>query len=70
MRGDSFGDFVRDSVCFVLTGSKIACEFDLPDDLNEVRLDERDIGRIIQEAVINASRDMSNRRHLGRSRVE
>ena len=60
VRGESFGDFVRDSVCFVLTGSKIACEFDLPNDLNEVRLDEREIGRIIQEAVINASRDMSN----------
>lgn len=60
VRGDSFGDFVRDSVCFVLTGSKIACEFELPDDLNEVRMDEREIGRIIQEAVINASRDMSN----------
>jgi CheY-like chemotaxis protein len=60
VRGESFGDFVRDSVCFVLTGSKIACECDFPDDLNEVRLDEREIGRIIQEAVINASRDMSN----------
>ncbi len=58
-RGDSLSDFVRDSVCFVLSGSKIACEFDLPQDLNEVQLDERDIGRIIQEAVINASRDMS-----------
>lgn len=58
-QGDSFGDFVRDSVCFVLSGSKIACEFDLPRDLHEVHLDERDIGRIIQEAVINASRDMS-----------
>ncbi len=50
---------IRDSANFVLHGSKVACRFDIPDNLLLVDIDKGQISQVIQNIVMNASHAMS-----------
>ena len=54
----SAGEVVRDSANFSLTGSKVKCQFSLPDDLWPVDADAAQIGQVVQNLVINADQAM------------
>lgn len=49
---------LRDSACFVLSGSNVRCEFSIPDDLPSVEVDEGQICQVINNLVINAHQSM------------
>jgi len=52
------GKMIENSAQFVLHGSKVKCECDLPDDLWQVEVDEGQISQVINNLVINASHAM------------
>jgi PAS domain S-box-containing protein len=54
----SIRDILSDSANFALKGSKIRCEFDIPNDLWPVEVDERQISQVINNIVINADQAM------------
>jgi len=54
----SLDGVIRDSAAFVLHGDKVACRFDIPDDLWLVDIDKGQISQVIQNLVINAGHAM------------
>jgi PAS domain S-box-containing protein len=54
----SLAAVIKDSAEFFLHGNKIACEFDIPDDLWLVDIDKGQISQVVQNIVINASHAM------------
>ncbi|MDD5711928.1 MAG: PAS domain S-box protein [Smithellaceae bacterium] len=54
----SLGDLLRDSVSFYLSGSDIAAEFHIADDLWPVEVDEDQIQQVIQNLTTNAKEAM------------
>ncbi len=50
--------FIKDNVFFVLSGTNIKCEFDVPEDLWSCDIDENQIGQVIDNIVINAKQAM------------
>jgi PAS domain S-box-containing protein len=49
---------IRESTKFILSGSNITCEFDIPDDLWTVNIDKDQISQVVQNLVINAKQEM------------
>jgi PAS domain S-box-containing protein len=49
---------IEDAVKFALSGSRVACELSLPDDLRLVDADAGQIGQVIQNIVMNAEQAM------------
>jgi len=54
----SITELAKETATFALSGSKVKCQFDLPDDLWAVECDERQIGQVISNIVINADQAM------------
>ena len=55
----SLAEVVRDSAEFVLRGDKIACDFQLPDDLWLVNIDKGQISQVVQNIMLNAVEAMA-----------
>ncbi|MBI2839986.1 MAG: PAS domain S-box protein [Acidobacteria bacterium] len=54
----SIGDLIRDSAGFVLSGSKVRCDFAIAADLWPVDVDEGQISQVVQNLVLNADQAM------------
>lgn len=54
----SIAELLRDTACFALRGSKVKCEFFIPDDLWAVEIDESQISQVVNNLVINANQAM------------
>ncbi|MDD5761056.1 MAG: ATP-binding protein [bacterium] len=54
----SIADILRESAEFSLRGSNVRCEFDLPDDLPSVDIDEGQMAQVLNNLVINADQAM------------
>ncbi len=54
----SVTDLIKDSAKFMLSGSNVRCEFDIPDELWVVEVDENQINQVITNIVINAVQAM------------
>ena len=54
----SISDFISDTVEFALRGSNVRCEFDWPDDVWHVEVDEGQMGQVIQNLIMNADQAM------------
>lgn len=54
----SIGQLLRETVVFHLRGSKVGCEFDIPDDLWAAEVDAGQISQVIQNLTINADQAM------------
>ncbi len=54
----SLASVIRDSANFVLHGDKVACRFEIPDNLWLVDIDKGQISQVIQNIVLNASHAM------------
>lgn len=54
----SIGDLVKETTVFALRGSKVRCEFHIPEDLSPVKIDEGQISQVINNLVINAVQAM------------
>ncbi|WP_163336399.1 ATP-binding protein [Desulfopila sp. IMCC35008] len=54
----SLENVIRDSANFVLHGVKVACRFDIPDDLWLVNIDAGQISQVIQNITLNSSHAM------------
>ncbi len=50
--------FIEETTRFVLSGSSIACRFDVADNLSQCNFDENQIGQVIDNIVINAQQGM------------
>ena len=53
-------DVLREPTQFVLRGTQVCCEFDIPDDLWFVHMDQGQISQVVQNIVINAEQAMPN----------
>ena len=51
-------DLLKDAASFSLSGSKVRCEFSLPQDLWPVEIDEAQISQVIHNIMINAGQAM------------
>lgn len=56
----SIGKVITDSANFVLHGSSIVCDYDIPEDLWQVSIDTGQISQVIQNIIINARQAMPN----------
>ena len=54
----SLDKVIKDSASFVLHGDKVACQYNIPNDLWLVDIDKGQISQVIQNIVINASHAM------------
>ena len=54
----SLDDIIRDSADFILLGDKVACKYDIPDDLWLVDIDKGQMSQVIQNIVLNAGHAM------------
>ncbi len=54
----SLRNIIIDAASFVLSGSSVGSEFDLPDDLWNAEVDRGQIGQVIQNLVLNARQSM------------
>ena len=54
----SIAGLIRDSSAFTLSGSKVTCLFDIPDDLWPTEVDEGQISQVINNLIINADQAM------------
>ncbi|MEN8134828.1 MAG: ATP-binding protein [Thermodesulfobacteriota bacterium] len=54
----SLESIIKDSANFVLHGDKVACRYDIPEDLWLVDIDKGQISQVIQNLVLNASHAM------------
>jgi len=54
----SLENVIKDSANFVLHGDKVACRYDIPDDLWLVDIDKGKISQVVQNIVLNASHAM------------
>lgn len=50
----SIATVIRDSSAFVLRGSELTCDYDIPENLWLVEIDEGQIGQVIQNIILNA----------------
>ena len=57
-KATSIADILRESTEFSLRGSNVRCEFDLPDDLPPVDIDEGQISQVLNNIVLNADQAM------------
>jgi PAS domain S-box-containing protein len=57
-RVTSIAGIIRESAAFTLSGSKITCQFDIPDDLWPTEVDEGQISQVINNLIINADQAM------------
>jgi len=71
-RTASIGDLVRDSIKFVLRGTKTVCDFEIPDDLWQVDVDEGQINQVLNNITINACQAMPDggKMHVSCENVE
>ena len=51
-------DIIKDSTSFMLSGSNVRCDLQLPDDLWPVHIDEGQISQVIQNVIKNADQAM------------
>ncbi len=56
----SIDNLIRETVNFILSGSKVKPEFYIPDDLNLVYVDKGQINQVINNIVLNAEQAMPN----------
>jgi PAS domain S-box-containing protein len=54
----SIADIIKDSVVFILRGSNVRCELDVPDDLWLLNIDPDQMSQVIQNIIINAAQTM------------
>ncbi len=54
----SIAGIIRDSTAFSLSGSKVTCAFEIPDDLWMVEVDEGQISQVINNLTLNAEQAM------------
>jgi len=54
----SIADLIQDSAKFILSGSNISCEFEIPDNLWPAEVDKGQISQVIQNLVFNANQAM------------
>ena len=54
------GELIKDSASFTMRGSKVRCEYRIPDDLWPVEIDEGQISQVISNLIINADQAMAN----------
>jgi PAS domain S-box-containing protein len=54
----AISQLIRESAEFILHGSKVACNFTIPDDLWMVDIDTGQIGQVVQNLILNASHAM------------
>jgi signal transduction histidine kinase/CheY-like chemotaxis protein len=54
----SIAGIIRDSAAFALSGSKVTCQFNIPDDLWPAEVDEGQINQVINNLIINANQAM------------
>jgi PAS domain S-box-containing protein len=54
----SLGELIVDTANFVVSGSKVKCEFDIDDDLWPVEVDEGQISQVIHNLIINSDQAM------------
>ncbi|MGE5545193.1 MAG: PAS domain S-box protein [Bacillota bacterium] len=54
----SIAEIIRESALFVLRGSNVRCEFDIPEDLWPVDVDVGQVNQVISNLVINADQAM------------
>lgn len=59
-RISSLQEVIEDSANFVLHGENVACEYELPNDLWLVDIDQGQISQVIQNIIINANHAMPN----------
>ena len=57
-KATSIADILKESAEFSLRGSNVRCEFDLPDDLPTVEIDEGQIAQVLNNLIINADQAM------------
>ncbi len=57
-QASSLGRVIKDSSDFVLHGGKVACRYDIPEDLWMVDIDRGQMSQVIQNMVLNASHAM------------
>ena len=57
-KATSIGDVLRESVEFSLQSHSVRCEFDLPDDLPHVDIDEGQIAQVVNNLIVNAEQAM------------
>jgi PAS domain S-box-containing protein len=61
----SISQLIRESAEFILHGSKVVCNFDIPDDLWMVDIDTGQISQVIQNLILNASHAMPEGGKIG-----
>jgi len=54
----SMADVIRESAAFILRGSNVRCEVDLPDDLRVVEIDGNQMSRVINNLLLNGKQSM------------
>jgi two-component system cell cycle sensor histidine kinase/response regulator CckA len=54
----SITEITKESARFALSGSKVKCQFSIPDDISAVNVDEGQIGQVINNIIINAIQAM------------
>ncbi|MCF6187863.1 MAG: ATP-binding protein [Desulfobulbaceae bacterium] len=54
----SLDDIIRDSADFILLGDKVACKYDIPEELWLVDIDKGQMSQVIQNIVLNAGHAM------------
>ena len=54
----SLDEIIRDSADFILLGDKVACKYDIPEDLWLVDIDKGQMSQVIQNIVLNAGHAM------------
>jgi PAS domain S-box-containing protein len=54
----SIAELIKESAMFVLRGSNVRCEFDIPEDLWAVEIDVGQVNQVISNLVINADQAM------------
>ena len=59
-KASSLQEVIQDSANFVLHGEKVACKYEISDDLWLVDIDKGQISQVIQNIIINANQAMPN----------
>ncbi|GAB4232560.1 MAG: hypothetical protein OHK0028_08010 [Deltaproteobacteria bacterium] len=70
-KATSIADVLRESVEFSLGSGSVRCEFDLPDDMPHVDIDEGQIAQVVNNLIVNAEQAMPDGGSLRiRARIE
>lgn len=59
LKPSSIRELIQESADFVLRGSSVKCDYDFPDDLWTVNIDEGQVSQVINNIVINAQQAMA-----------